>query len=71
MKQADAIIVRRLHGLHPGDGRKIIFYAWALLLGLSEMAEHHPKSEAVAFNVEQSLRDALTLLIEGYLARSR
>jgi AcrR family transcriptional regulator len=71
MRQADAIIVRRLHGLHPGEGRKIIRYGWALLLGLSEIAEHHPKPAAGPLNVEQSLREALTLLIEGFLARSR
>jgi len=71
MKQADAIIVRRLHGLHPGEGRKILLYGWALLLGLSEIAEHKPKSAAVPLNVEQNLREALTLLIEGFLARSR
>lgn len=71
MKQADAIIVRRLHGLRAGEGLKIIRYGWALLLGLSEIAEHHPKPGCVPLNVEQSLKESLTLLIEGFLARSR
>jgi AcrR family transcriptional regulator len=71
MKQADAIIVRRLHGLHPGEGHKILLYGWALLLGFSEIAEHKSKTAAVPLNVEQNLREALTLLIEGFLARSR
>jgi AcrR family transcriptional regulator len=71
INQADAIMVSRLKGLHPGDGSKILRYAWALLSGLTEIAEQHPKPGCDPLNVEQSLREALTLLIEGLLARSR
>jgi hypothetical protein len=71
MAQADASIVRRLPGLLPGEGRRLIRYGWALLLGLSEIAEHHPRAACVPLNVGQSLKEALTLLIEGLLARSR
>jgi AcrR family transcriptional regulator len=71
MKQADAIIVKRVPGLRPGEGRRILRYGWALLLGFSEIAEHQPKRPSVPLNVEQSLKEALTLLIEGFLARAR
>jgi AcrR family transcriptional regulator len=71
VKQVDEIIVGRLHGLHPGDGHKILRYGWALLLGLSEIAEQQPKPGCVPVNVEQNLRESLTLLIEGLLAQSR
>jgi AcrR family transcriptional regulator len=70
MKQMDAVIVGRLQGLQPGEGLKVIRYGWALLLGLSEIAEH-PKAACVPLNLEESLSEALTLLIEGFLARPR
>jgi hypothetical protein len=70
VKQVDTIIVRRLPGLQPGEGFKILRYGWALLLGLSEIAEQNPKPRCVPLNVDKSLREALTLLIEGFLARS-
>jgi AcrR family transcriptional regulator len=71
MERADAVIVSRLHGLRLGEGNKVIRYGWALLMGLSEIADHQPKPAVTPFDVEQELREALTLLIEGYLARSR
>ncbi len=70
MEHTDAVIVGRLRGLRPGEGRKIVRFGWALLLGLSEIAEQQPKSTAVPLNVEQSLTESLTLLIKGILARS-
>ena len=71
IERVDAIIVQRLPGLHAGEGRMIIRYGWALLLGLIEIAEHQPKPADIQLNVEQDLKEALTLMIEGYLARSR
>jgi AcrR family transcriptional regulator len=71
MERADAIIVSRLHGLHLGEGNKILRYGWALLLGLSDIADHQPKPAVTPIDVEQDLREALTRLIEGYLTRSR
>ena len=70
LNRTDAIITQRLPGLRPGDGRKIIRYGWGLLVGLSEMTEHQPKSP-VPINVEQSLKEALTLIVEGLLVRVR
>jgi AcrR family transcriptional regulator len=69
LNRTDAIITQRLPGLRPGDGRKIIRYGWGLLVGLSEIAEHRPKSPPI--NVEQSLKEALTLIVEGLLVRVR
>jgi hypothetical protein len=68
-----------MHGLRRGDGHQIMRYAWALLLGLTEMAQTSPKikscsgkpRKATPVKVDQSLEEALTLLIEGYLAHSR
>jgi AcrR family transcriptional regulator len=79
MERVDAIIVGRMHGLRRGDGHQIMRYAWALLLGLTEMAQTSPKikscsgkpRKATPVKVDQSLEEALTLLIEGYLAHSR
>lgn len=70
LEQADAVLIARLRGLRPGEGRMLIRYGWALLLGLSEIAEQQPRASAVPVNVEQSLTESLTLLIEGYFARS-
>jgi len=69
MERADAIIVSRLHGLRLGEGNKILRFGWALLLGLSDIADHQPKPAVTPFDVEQDLREALTRLIEGYLGR--
>ena len=69
LNRTDSIITQRLPGLRPGDGRKIIRYGWSLLVGLSEIAEHRPKSPPI--NVEQSLKEALTLIVEGLLLRTR
>jgi len=75
IEQADAIIVRRLPQLRPGEGHKIMRYSWALLFGLSEMVEKHPKNskkvKGMHLSVDESLGEALTLIIEGYLARAR
>ena len=70
LNRTDAIITQRLPGLRPGDGRKIIRYGWSLLVGLSEMTEHRPKSPEL-MNVELSLKEALTLIVEGLLLRTR
>jgi AcrR family transcriptional regulator len=78
LKKVDAILVQRLEKLRPGDGRRIIDYAWAMHLGLSQMAENRakkqhcrePRVEGISTDPEQALGDGLTLLIEGYLARS-
>ena len=76
IEQVDAVIIQRLPTLRVGEGEQMIKYSWALLFGLSEMAEKHSKSsnqskKSTKMSVEESLEDALTLLIEGYLARSR
>ena len=70
MKRTDAIITGRLSGLRPGDGRKLIRYAWALLVGFSEIEEYN-KAISAPVNADQSLKDALTLIIEGLVARGR
>jgi AcrR family transcriptional regulator len=74
LEQADAAIVRRLPRLRAGEGQEIMSYSWALLLGLSEVAEKQPKppcpsGKGARMSVDESLGKALTLLIEGYLAR--
>jgi AcrR family transcriptional regulator len=71
LRQADAIIVQRLSGLRPGEGRKIIRFGWALLMGLSEMASAKNRHTPVPINVEQDLKEALTVMIAGLVARSR
>ncbi len=79
MDQVDVIIIGRLTGLRRGDGYRIMRYAWALLLGLTEIAESSPEiksypgkiRKAAPVTEEQSLEEALTLLIEGCLVRSR
>jgi AcrR family transcriptional regulator len=73
IEQLDEILVRRMPTLRAEDGKQILIYSWALLLGLSEMAErraNHLKKPAPP-KVEERLSEGLTLLIEGYLARSR
>jgi AcrR family transcriptional regulator len=71
MSRTDEIITQRIPGLRPGDGRnKIIRYGWCLLVGLSEMTEHRPKGP-IPINIEQSLKEALTLIIEGLILRTR
>jgi AcrR family transcriptional regulator len=70
LNRTDTIITQRIPGLRPGDGRKIIRYGWGLLVGLSEMTEHRPKSPML-INIEESLKDALTLIVEGLILRSR
>jgi AcrR family transcriptional regulator len=74
--QADKIMVKRLPALRPGEGQRIMRYAWALFFGLSEMSEKHPKPsnqsrKSAPMSVEESLAEALTLLIQGYLAQKR
>jgi AcrR family transcriptional regulator len=76
LAQADATIVRRLPTLRPGQGQEIMQFSWALLLGLSEFAGTKPKSsrrpgKVAPRSVDESLGQALTLIIEGYLSRSR
>ena len=68
--QTDAIITQCLPGLRPGDGRKLIRYSWALIVGFSEIAEYK-KADVYPINVEQSLKDALTLIIDSLITRSR
>ncbi len=76
IEQVDAVIVCVLPTLRPGEGQRILRYSWALLYGLSEMAEKRPRTSArkrrePRMKVEESLGEALTLLIEGYLVRAR
>jgi AcrR family transcriptional regulator len=69
-ERTDAIITQRLPGLRPGDGRKLIRYSWALIVGLSEIAEYK-SADVYPINVEHSLKDALTLIIDSLITRSR
>jgi AcrR family transcriptional regulator len=74
IEQADTVIVERLPALRPGEGQRIMRYSWALFFGLSEMEEkpHKPQrgpKKCAPMSVEESLGEAMTLLIEGYLAR--
>ncbi len=76
IKETDRIIVGRLPKLRPGEGEKMMRYSWALFFGLSEMAEkpkpsNQSKKCAPPRDIEESLGEALTLLIEGYLAQKR
>jgi AcrR family transcriptional regulator len=80
MDKVDAIMVRRLPGLQRGEGRRIMLLSLALLLGLTEMAEHRmPKitkypgerEEPSPKNVGDTIEKALTMLIQGYLSHPR
>ncbi len=79
IEQVDAVIIRKLPALRAGEGQQIMTYSWALLLGLSEMAEKPSQSKSCPnepkrfrpIQVEQNLGEALTMMIEGYLGRSR
>ncbi len=73
--QMDELMSRKLPALRAGDGRTILRYSWALLFGLSEMTERHPRPKPSLkgerkMTLEQSLEEALTMLIEGYISRS-
>ncbi len=78
MDRVDAMMSRRLPGLHRGEGRRILLLSLALLLGLSEMAEHRmPKitrysderEDPRPKNIGDTMEKALTMLIQGYLSR--
>lgn len=76
MQKLDDILVKALPGLQSGDGSEIIRYAWPLLLGFSEELHHKPRRLKhkpmlrQIETVEQGVGEALTLIIEGVLARS-
>ncbi len=75
LAQMDELMSRKLPALRPDDGRQILRYSWAFLFGLSEMMERNPRPKASLkgpriMTLEQSLEEALTMLIEGYIARS-
>jgi AcrR family transcriptional regulator len=63
------------HGLQPQQGRRIMNYAWALLVGLTDITEQRLKrnrylTETQQYqvpNVDDGLKEALTLLLQGAL----
>lgn len=77
MQRVDDVFVQTLKGSKPGDGREVVMYAWPLLIGFSEILHHKPprlKHKPVLRRietVEQGVGEALTLIIEGLLARPR
>ncbi len=73
MQQVDRLFVA--HGLPPQQGRRIISYAWALLLGLTDTTEQkltrnrylNAKQQYKVPTIDQGLKEALTLLLQGAL----
>jgi len=52
-QEADAIIVRQLKGLQPGDGRQIIHFGSSLLLGFSETIGSQTKAFISPYVLQQ------------------
>jgi AcrR family transcriptional regulator len=73
MQAIDRLFVA--HGLQPQQGRRIMNYAWALLVGLTDITEQRLKrnrylSEKQQYQVptlDDGLKEALTLLLQGAL----
>lgn len=73
MQEVDRLFVQ--HGLAPQQGRRIISYAWALLLGLTDTTEQKltrnrhlsPHQKSKVPTVDEGLKEALTLLLQGAL----
>lgn len=73
MQEVDRLFIE--HGLQSGQGRRIISYAWALLLGLTDTTEQKltrnrhlsPNQRSAVPTVDEGLKEALTLLLQGAL----
>ena len=73
MQEIDRLFVQ--HGLQPQQGRRIMSYAWALLVGITDMTEQRRnrnrylgKNQQYQIpNIDQGLKEALTLLLQGAL----
>jgi AcrR family transcriptional regulator len=73
MQEIDRLFVS--HGLKPQQGRRIMNYAWALLVGLTEITEQRLNRNRYLLEQHQykiqtigeGLKEALTLLLKGAL----